>query len=111
MPARAPSHSPWRHSSPPSAPANRPSSLSISATRTAKARDTLSMARSSLLSRIVALDFNPTPGYWQSPDGTNLIHQTSDYASQGAVTFSVEALFSALRSGECDGALAGIVGC
>jgi hypothetical protein len=50
--------------------------------------------------RIVALDFNPTPGYWQSPDGTNLIHQTADYASQGAVTFSVEALFSALRSGE-----------
>src|ERR1017187_2717018 len=59
MPARAPSHSPWRHSSPPSAPANRPSSLSISATRTAKARDTLSMARSSLLSPQTALSSIP----------------------------------------------------
>ena len=50
--------------------------------------------------RIVALDFNPTPGYWQSPDGMNLIHQAADYASQGAVTFSVETLFSTLRPGE-----------
>ena len=51
-------------------------------------------------SRIVALDFDPDPGYWESKDGIALIHQAADYAGQGATGFSVEALFSAIRPGE-----------
>lgn len=50
--------------------------------------------------RIVALDFCPMPGYWQSPDGTSLIREAAEYAGQNAVRFSVEALFSALHPGE-----------
>lgn len=51
-------------------------------------------------SRIVALDFDPQPGYWQSADGLALIHQAADYASKGATAFSVETLHSAIRPGE-----------
>jgi hypothetical protein len=51
-------------------------------------------------SRIVALDFDPEPGYWQSEDGISLIHQAAEYARQGAADFSVETLFSAIRPGE-----------
>jgi hypothetical protein len=51
-------------------------------------------------SRIVALDFDPQPGYWASRDGVALIRQSASYASQGAVAFSVEALFSTVRPGE-----------
>ncbi len=50
--------------------------------------------------RFVALDFDPAPGFWATPDGLALIRRAADYASQGATTFSVEALFSTLRSGE-----------
>ena len=51
-------------------------------------------------SRIVALDFDPEPGYWQSQDGIALVQQCADYASQGATTFSVETQFSTIRPGE-----------
>jgi hypothetical protein len=51
-------------------------------------------------SRIVALDFDPMPGYWESADGIALVHEAAEYARQGAVDFSIETLFSALRPGE-----------
>jgi hypothetical protein len=51
-------------------------------------------------SRVVALDFDPEPGYWQSEDGVALIRQSAIYASQGATQLSVELLFSTLRPGE-----------
>ncbi len=51
-------------------------------------------------SRIVALDFDPEPGYWDSPDGMSLISQAAEYARQGATSFWVEMLFSALKPGE-----------
>jgi hypothetical protein len=51
-------------------------------------------------SRIVALDFDPQPGYWQSKDGIALVRQTAMYARQGAASFSVETLDSAIRPDE-----------
>jgi hypothetical protein len=51
-------------------------------------------------SRIVALDFEPDSGYWQSPDGIALVRQSAIYASQGTTELSVETLFSTLRTGE-----------
>jgi hypothetical protein len=51
-------------------------------------------------SRVVALDFDPAPGYWESPDGIALIKQAALYASQGATMLSVEMQFSAIRPGE-----------
>lgn len=51
-------------------------------------------------SRVVVLDFDPAPGYWQSQDGTSLIREAAQYASAGATEFSIETLFSALRPGE-----------
>jgi hypothetical protein len=51
-------------------------------------------------SRIVALDFDPAPGYWQSTDGISLINQAAEYARQGATSFSIETLFSSIRPGE-----------
>jgi hypothetical protein len=51
-------------------------------------------------SRIVALDFDPDPGYWQSGDGLALIQEAAEYARQGAVNLSVETLFSAIRPAE-----------
>jgi hypothetical protein len=51
-------------------------------------------------SRIVALDFDPQPGYWQSADGIALIQKAAEYARQGATEFTIEALFSAIRPGE-----------
>jgi hypothetical protein len=51
-------------------------------------------------SRIVALDFDPQPGYWQSGDGIALVQQAAEYARHGAIDFTVEALFSAIRPGE-----------
>ena len=51
-------------------------------------------------SRVVALDFNPEPGYWQSADGVALIGQAAQYASQGATMFSVELEYSTIRTGE-----------
>jgi hypothetical protein len=51
-------------------------------------------------SRVVALDFDPEQGYWQSSDGIALTRQAALYASQGATMFSVELQFSAIRPGE-----------
>ncbi|MFP5206619.1 MAG: beta-galactosidase [Acidobacteriota bacterium] len=51
-------------------------------------------------SRIVALDFDPEPGYWQSDGGLALLRQCALYASQGAIYFSVETQFAVLRPGE-----------
>ena len=51
-------------------------------------------------SRIVALDFEPEPGYWDSPDGITLISDAAGYARKGATSFWLEALFSTLKPGE-----------
>lgn len=51
-------------------------------------------------SRIVALDFEPQKGYWQSEDGVLLVHQAAEYASHGATSFSTELEFSTLRDYE-----------
>jgi hypothetical protein len=51
-------------------------------------------------SRIVALDFDPQPGYWDSDDGIALIRAAAGYAQQGATEFWIEAQYSALRPGE-----------
>jgi hypothetical protein len=51
-------------------------------------------------SRIVALDFDPAPGYWQSQDGIALIHRAAEYARQGAERLRIELLYSAIRPGE-----------
>ncbi|MFZ0305759.1 MAG: beta-galactosidase [Terracidiphilus sp.] len=51
-------------------------------------------------SRVVALDFDPEPGYWESQDGIALMKQAALYASQGATELSVELQFSAIRPGE-----------
>ena len=51
-------------------------------------------------SRIVALDFNPAPGYWDTPDGQTLIQRAAAYACQGAVSFTTEALHSVIRPDE-----------
>jgi hypothetical protein len=50
--------------------------------------------------RIVALDFDPEPGYWESPDGISLIRSAANYAQSGATDFWVEEQYSALRPGE-----------
>ena len=51
-------------------------------------------------SRVVALDFSPEPGYWQSEDGVSLIREAAKYARNGATDFSVEILFSTIRPDE-----------
>jgi hypothetical protein len=51
-------------------------------------------------SRIVCLDFQPTPGYWESKAGMALIRQSAGYARQGSTSLSVETLFSVLRPNE-----------
>jgi Beta-galactosidase len=51
-------------------------------------------------SRVVALDFDPQPGYWESADGISLIRAAADYAQQGATEFWIETQYSALRPGE-----------
>ncbi len=50
--------------------------------------------------RIVMLDFEPQPGYWESPDGLALIREAADYARRGATTFWLDTLFATLRPGE-----------
>ena len=51
-------------------------------------------------SRVVALDFEPEKGYWQSEDGVSLIHEAAEYARRGAARFSTELEFSTLREYE-----------
>jgi hypothetical protein len=62
--------------------------------------NTAGAAAKMLGSRIVALDFDPEPGYWESADGISLISQAAEYARQGATSFWLEMLFSTLRAGE-----------
>jgi hypothetical protein len=50
--------------------------------------------------RMVALDFEPEVGYWDSADGRSLIGQAASYARQGIQSFSIETLHAALRPGE-----------
>jgi hypothetical protein len=50
--------------------------------------------------RVVALDFDASPGYWDSADGTALIRSAADYARRGTEQFWVEAQYSTLRPGE-----------
>jgi len=50
--------------------------------------------------RIVALDFDPEPGFWKSGDGLQLIYQAALYAIQGSAEFSVETQYSDMRPGE-----------
>jgi len=50
--------------------------------------------------RLVALDFEPEAGYWDSADGRSLIAQSARYARQGTLSFSIETLHAALRPGE-----------
>jgi hypothetical protein len=50
--------------------------------------------------RIVALDFDPEPGYWESSDGIALIRATAEYAEAGATQFWIEEQYCALRPGE-----------
>ncbi|MGA2185798.1 MAG: beta-galactosidase [Bryobacteraceae bacterium] len=51
-------------------------------------------------SRMVMLDFEPEPGYWESADGVLLIHEAANYARRGATSFWIETLFSTLKPGE-----------
>ncbi len=51
-------------------------------------------------SRMVALPFTPAAGYWQSPDGTSLIHAAAAYAQAGPAKLELEAQYSTLRPGE-----------
>lgn len=61
----------------------------------------LTKAENALLgSRIVMLDFEPEPGYWESPDGIALVRAAANYARQGATAFWIETLFSTLKPGE-----------
>jgi hypothetical protein len=50
--------------------------------------------------RIVALDFDPAPGYWASRSGVKLIEAAARYAEAGATHFWIEAQYSAVRPGE-----------
>jgi hypothetical protein len=51
-------------------------------------------------SRVVMLDFEPEPGYWDSADGATLIRTAADYARQGETSFWLETLFGAVQPGE-----------
>ncbi|WP_158615365.1 beta-galactosidase [Acidipila sp. EB88] len=50
--------------------------------------------------RIVALPFQPEPGFWDSTNGRSLIASAARYAEAGATSFTIEAQYSALRPGE-----------
>ncbi|HEY6447598.1 MAG TPA: alpha-amylase family protein [Acidobacteriaceae bacterium] len=51
-------------------------------------------------SRMVALDFDPEPGYWESADGIALIGAAAAYAEAGATRFWIEEEDCVLRPGE-----------
>lgn len=51
-------------------------------------------------SRIVALDFDPQPGFWASKSGIALIRAAANYAKAGATRFWIEVQYSAIRPGE-----------
>lgn len=51
-------------------------------------------------SRVVALDFEPEAGFWESADGISLIRTAAEYARQGATVFTSELQFSTIKAGE-----------
>lgn len=51
-------------------------------------------------SRIVALDFDPQPGYWDSSDGRALVRAAAQYAALPPISINVETLFAAIRPNE-----------
>lgn len=51
-------------------------------------------------SRVVLLDFEPEPGYWESADGLSLIRQSAQYARQGASSFWIETPVSTAKPDE-----------
>ena len=53
-----------------------------------------------LSARVVAIDFDPQPGYWESRDGIALIRSAAEYAQAGATEFWIEMQYSTLRLGE-----------
>ena len=57
-------------------------------------------AEEMLGSRIVLLDFDPEPGYWESSDGVLLIRESAQYARQGASSFWIETPFSTAKPDE-----------
>jgi hypothetical protein len=50
--------------------------------------------------RIVALDFDPETGFWDSADGLALLQSSAAYASRGATAFTLETRYAALPPGE-----------
>jgi hypothetical protein len=50
--------------------------------------------------RVVALDFEPAAGYWETEDGIALVKRAAQVARRGGETFSIETLFSTIRPGE-----------
>ena len=50
--------------------------------------------------RIVALDFDPEPGFWESKDGIAMIRAAGRYAEDGATEFWIETQFAAIRPDE-----------
>ncbi len=50
--------------------------------------------------RIVALPFKPSPGFWDSADGTTLLRAAAHYADAGVTDFTIETQYAALRPGE-----------
>ncbi len=51
-------------------------------------------------SRIVALPFMPSAGFWSSIDGTHLLQAAARYAQTGAIRLQLETQFSAIRPDE-----------
>lgn len=51
-------------------------------------------------SRLVALPFQPAPGFWASADGVQLIAASARYAAAGTGTLLLETRYAALRPGE-----------
>ncbi|HYW42155.1 MAG TPA: beta-galactosidase [Bryobacteraceae bacterium] len=58
------------------------------------------MAGSMPGARFVLLDFEPEPGYWESPDGIALVRAASNYARRGTTSLSLELKYSAIQPGE-----------
>ncbi len=64
-------------------------------------RESFSLPPQAMLgSRIVLLDFEPEPGYWESPDGQLLLRESAEHARQGATSFWVEMPFSTVKPDE-----------
>ncbi len=64
-----------------------------------------SAAGNSVGSRWVFLDFQPAPGFWETPDGLSLLGSAAGYARAGALLLSVELQFSTAKRGETPSAV------